>query len=106
MTKTLNNTNGFIITKEDIPKTISSIGWNSKIPEGSILRIEYDNGAFIDIENKVNSETGIEKLRVSYSQTVFGEDGGNSTMSNKDMLGEWTNTFKKKVIHGGFIYDN
>lgn len=100
MTKTLNNTNGFIITKEDIPKTISSIGWNSKIPEGSTLRIEYDNGAFIDVENRG------EELRVSYSQTVFGEDGGNSTMSNKDMLGEWTNTFKKKVIHGGFIYDN
>lgn len=100
MTKTLNNTNGFIITKEDIPKTISSIGWNSKIPEGSTLRIEYDNGAFIDVENRGGT------LRVSYSQTVFGEDGGNSTMSNKDMLGEWTNTFKKKVIHGGFIYDN
>lgn len=100
MTKTLNNTNGFIITKEDIPKTISSIGWNSKIPEGSILRIEYDNGAFIDVENRGGT------LRVSYSQTVFGEDGGNSTMNNKDMLGEWTNTFKKKVIHGGFIYDN
>lgn len=100
MTGTLKKENNFSIT-EGLPKNLQGVEWTSKIPEGAILRIEYENGAFIDIENKVNSETGVEELRVSYSQFVYGEDGGNSTMAEDDMLGEWSNTFKKKIIHGG-----
>ena len=90
----LKKENNFSIT-EGLPKNLQGVGWTSKIPEGAILRIEYENGAFIDIENKE------EELRVSYSQLVYGEDGGNSTMTEDDMLGEWSNTFKKKIIHGG-----
>lgn len=94
MTGTLKKENNFSIT-EGLPKNLQGVEWTSKIPEGAILRIEYENGAFIDIENKE------EALKVSYSQLVYGEDGGNSTMAEDDMLGEWSNTFKKKIIHGG-----
>ena len=100
MTGTLKKENNFSIT-EGLPKNLQGVEWTSKIPEGAIIRIEYENGAFIDIENKVNSKTEVEELRVSYSQLVYGEDGGNSTMAEDDMLGEWSNTFKKKIIHGG-----
>lgn len=100
MTETLKKENNFSIT-EGLPKNLQGVKWTSKIPKGAVLRIEYENGAFIDIENRVNADTRVEELRVSYSQLVYGEDGGNSTMAEDDMLGEWTNTFKKKIIYGG-----
>lgn len=100
MTGTLNKENNFSITK-GLPKNLQGVEWTSKIPKGAVLRIEYENGAFIDIENRVNADKRVEELRVSYSQLVYGEDGGNSTMAEDDMLGEWTNTFKKKIIYGG-----
>ena len=100
LTETLNSENNFSVPKSSLPKSISNIEWTSKIPIGATLRVEYENLSFIDIKNEG------DELSVSYSATVYGEDGGHSTIGKKDMLGETTNTFKKKFIFGGIEYDN
>lgn len=77
------------------PQTIS---WSSEIPDGKTIRIEYENGAFIDLRSVYDDSTLSYKLEVMYSSLVSGDDGGNSTFELIDEANEMFDIFVAKKI--------
>lgn len=86
-TITLNSSNEYRQEITDIiyPQTVS---WSSAIPDGKIVRIEYENGAFIDLRSVYDDSTLSYKLEVMYSSLVSGDNGGNSTFGLIDEANE------------------
>ena len=96
-TITLNSSNKYRQEITDIiyPQTIS---WSSAIPDGKIIRIEYENGAFIDLRSvSVNNDGQAPyELEVVYSSLVSGDDGGSSTFELIDETNEMFDIFVAK----------
>jgi hypothetical protein len=91
MTITLDETNKFQ-EDEGLPFSISSISWDSTIPEGATIRFEYKNGAFIDIKNDNGT------IKVSYSKKVSGNLDDVGTFENPVLLNEGLLIYSKEEI--------
>jgi hypothetical protein len=92
---TLNSSNDY---RDEIEEVLypQNISWNTPIPEGGVIRIEYENGAFIDLKSVYDSGSSSYVLKVMYSNLVSGDNGGNSTFQLIDEANEIFNIFLSK----------